>query len=163
MVAGDANGDGLGLFAGNDPVYLPKNAADITLDDPAEWPALDSIIRSQSCVEAQRGHVMRRNSCRAPWLTLLNARVSKRFQFGRGQSLELTADLFNALNFFDSDWGVQRIVAIGQEQGQPQILLLTGYDQINERGTYMLFPPDRRLRDDEATRWRVQLGVRYGF
>lgn len=47
MVAGDANEDGLGLFAGNDPVYLPKNAADITLDDPAEWPALDSIIRSQ--------------------------------------------------------------------------------------------------------------------
>ena len=52
---------------------------------------------------------------------------------------------------------------IGQDQGQPQLLLLSGYDQINERGTYLFFPPDRRLRDDEGTRWRMRLGVRYGF
>ena len=126
MVAGDANGDGLDFFAGNDPVYLPKNATDITLDDPAEWPTLDSIIRSQPCLEAQRGHVMRRNSCRGQWLTMVNARVSKLLGLGGGRSLELTADLFNALNFFDRDWGVQRTVAIGQAQGQPQILVLTG-------------------------------------
>jgi outer membrane receptor protein involved in Fe transport len=163
MVAGDANGDGLNFFFGNDPVYLPRNAADITLDDPAEWPALDSIIRSQPCLEAQRGHIMRRNSCRTQWLTMVNARVSKLVGLGGGRSVELMADLFNALNFFDRDWGVRRTVAIGQEQGQPQLLLLTGYDQAKSRGTYALFPPDRHLRDDEATRWRMQLGVRYGF
>ena len=163
MVAGDANGDGLGLFAGNDPVYLPRTAADITLDDPAEWPALDSVIRSQPCLEAQRGHIMRRNSCRGQWLTLVNARVSKLLELGGGQSIELTADLFNALNFLDRDWGIRRTVAIGQEQGQPQLLSLSGYDQTNERGTYQFLPPDRRLRDDESTRWRMRLGVRYGF
>ena len=53
------------------------------------------------------------------------------------------------------DWGVRRTVAIGQEQGQPQLLLLTGYDQANGRGTYLLIPPDRRLRDDDGTRWRI--------
>jgi outer membrane receptor protein involved in Fe transport len=163
MVAGDANGDGLGLFAGNDPVYLPRTAADITLDDPAEWPALDSIIRGQPCLEAQRGHIMRRNSCRGQWLTVVNARVSKLLGLGGGQSVELTADLFNALNFFDRDWGVRRTVAINQDQGQPLLLSLSGYDQINGRGTYLFRPPDRRLRDDEGTRWRMRLGVRYGF
>jgi hypothetical protein len=70
---------------------------------------------------------------------------------------------FNALNFFDRDWGVRRTVAIGQEQGQPQLLLLTGYDPANGRGTYLLIPPDRRLRDDDGTRWRMRLGARYGF
>ena len=48
---------------------------------------------------------MRRNSCRGGWATLLNAQVSRLFGLGRGQSLELTVDLFNALNFFDRDWG----------------------------------------------------------
>ncbi|HEY8258305.1 MAG TPA: TonB-dependent receptor [Gemmatimonadales bacterium] len=163
MVAGDANGDGLDFFFGNDPVYLPKNAADITLDDPTEWPTLDSLIRSQPCLEAQRGHVMRRNSCRRQWLTLANARVSKLLGLGGGRSVELIADLFNALNFFDRDWGVQRTVAIGQTQGQPQLLLLTGYDPRNGRGTYAVLPPDRHLRDDEATRWRLQLGARCAF
>ena len=94
---------------------------------------------------------------------MVNARVSRLLGLGGGHSLELTADLFNALNFFDRDWGVQRTVATGQEQGQPQMLILTGYDQANQRGSYILFPPDPRLRDDEATRWRIQLGARYGF
>ena len=52
------------LLRGQRPRVPAEDAADITLDDPAEWPALDSMIRSQRCLEAQRGHVMRRNSCR---------------------------------------------------------------------------------------------------
>ena len=93
---------------GNDAVYLPKNAADITLADPEQWASFDTLIRSQPCLNAQRGHVMRRNSCRGGWATLLNAQVSRLFALGRGQSLELTVDLFNALNFFNRNWGVQR-------------------------------------------------------
>lgn len=163
VVAGDANADGLGQFGGNDAVYLPRNAADITLEDAAQWAGLDSLIRSQPCLRSQRGRIMRRNSCRGGWATMLNARGSKLFGLGGGKSLELTADLFNALNFFDHDWGVQRTVALEQAQGQPAILLLTGYDQANQRGVYDFLPPDRHVRDDEATRWRIQLGARYAF
>ena len=35
-VSGDVNADGLDV---NDAVYLPKNAEDITLADPGQWPA----------------------------------------------------------------------------------------------------------------------------
>ena len=129
---------------------------------PEQWASFDTLIRSQPCLDAQRGHVMRRNSCRGGWATLLNAQVSRLFALGRGQSLELTIDLFNALNFFDRDWGVQRTFLL-DPQTQPQILELIGYDQANQRGIYNFFPPDRKARDDDATRWRMQLGARYAF
>jgi hypothetical protein len=158
-VFGDANADGLSL---NDAVYLPRSGADITLADPEQWAGFDSLIRSQPCLSAQRGHVMRRNSCRGGWATLLNARVSRLLGLGRGQSLELTLDLFNALNFFDRDWGVQRTFLL-DPQSQPQILELIGYDQARERGIYNFFAPDRKARDDEATRWRMQFGAKYAF
>jgi outer membrane receptor protein involved in Fe transport len=158
-VFGDANADGLSL---NDAVYLPRSGADITLADPEQWAGFDSLIRSQPCLSAQRGHVMRRNSCRGGWATLLNARVSRLLGLGRGQSLELTLDLFNALNFFDRDWGVQRTFLL-DPQSQPQILELVGYDQARLRGIYNFFAPDRKARDDEATRWRMQFGAKYAF
>ena len=105
--------------------------------------------------------MMRRNSCRGHWATLLNARVSRPFALGHGQSLELIADVFNLLNLFDRDWGVQRTVA--SFQGDAEVLLLVGYDQANQRGIYQFFQPDLRVRDDGATRWRMQLGARYSF
>jgi hypothetical protein len=158
-VAGDVNADGLDV---NDAVYLPKDAADVSLVDPEQWASFDTLIRSQPCLAEQRGHVMRRNSCRGGWATLLDARVSRLLGLGRGQSVELTMDLFNALNFFDRDWGIQRTFALFPQM-QPQILERTGYDQAKQRGIYNFLPPDRRARDNEATRWRMQLGARYAF
>jgi hypothetical protein len=140
-VSGDVNADGFGL---NDAVYVPKSAADITLADPKQWAGFDKLIRSQPCLKAQRGHVMHRNSCRGGWATQLDARVSQTLGLGRGQSLELTMDLFNALNFFDRDWGIQRTFAL-QPQTQPVILeLAPGYDQANQRVIYNFLPVDRR-------------------
>jgi hypothetical protein len=162
LIRGDANADGLELIGvGNDIMYLPRDAADITLSDPAQWAGLDSVIRAQTCLSSQRGRIMRRNSCRGHWTTLLNARLSRPFGLGNGQSVELMADLFNALNLFDRSWGVQRTVA--SFQGDPEILELIGYDQANGRGIYNVFPVDRNVRDDGATRWRMQLGARFVF
>jgi hypothetical protein len=162
MADGDANADGLELIGlGNDIMYVPRNAGDITLQDPAQWAALDHVIRSQPCLSTQRGRVMRRNSCRGNWTTVMNARVSRPFGLWHGQSVELMVDLFNVLNLVDSDWGVQRTFA--SFLGDPLMLGLRGYDQANQRGIYEFYGVDRRSRDEEATRWRMQLGARYAF
>jgi hypothetical protein len=144
-------------YAGNDIVYVPTDAADITLADPAQYPNLDRLIRSEPCLRDQRGRLMRRNSCRDHWNTEVNARVSKMVPTGRGQSIELIADLFNALNLFDSDWGVRQFVS------NTELLELVGYDLPNGRGVYNVLPVDRKMVDTEATRWRVQVGARYSF
>jgi hypothetical protein len=153
LVDGDPNADANGF---NDIVYVPRDASDITLKDPTQWAALDRYIRAESCLQEQRGRIMRRNSCREYWQTLLNARVSKEFSTLRGQSVELIADLFNVLSFLDRDWGVQR-------RHSGDLLRLVGYDQVNARGIYEVQRVDREVRDNEATRWRVQLGARYTF
>jgi hypothetical protein len=162
MVRGDANADGLELIdIGNDIMYVPKDAADITLEDPSQWPGLDSLIRSQKCLRSQRGRILRRNSCRGHWTTLLNARLSKAFGTGGGHSVELITDVFNVLNLLDRDWGVQR--STPSFLGDPEVIELVGYDQANQRGVYNAPPFDHDLRDDGATRWRMQLGARYTF
>lgn len=162
MIHGDANADGLELRdIGNDIIYVPKDSADITLDDPGQWPGLDSLIRAQACLSSQRGRIMRRNSCRGGWTTLLNARFSKVFPVRQGHSIELISDVFNVLNLFDRNWGVQRTTP--SFLGDPEVIELVGYDQANQRGMYDAPPIDRRVRDDGATRWRMQLGARYTF
>ena len=162
IIDGDANADGLQLAGiNNDIVYVPRDAEDITLANPDEWPALDSLIRSQRCLNAQRGRLMRRNSCRGSWTTLLNARVSKMFGTGGGHTVELISDVFNVLNLLDKDWGVRR--EAGSILGDVTMLSLVGYDHPNERGVYVVLPVNRRARDVEATRWRMQLGARYTF
>jgi hypothetical protein len=159
-VEGDANADGITAFGGlqlNDPVYVPRDAADITLADPGQWASLVRYIYTHSCLREQRGRLLRRNSCRNPWVSVMNARVSKVFPTVRGQSVELIADLFNVLNFLDGDWAVRRST-LGTA-----ILRLVGYDAVNQRGIYVFQTRDANRRDLEATRWRMQLGVRYTF
>ena len=112
IVLGDANGDGIdNLFDhthDNDPVYVPKDAGDITLANPADYPALERIIRREPCLRRQRGRLLERNSCRQPWVTSLDARLTKVLPTAHGQSLELSADVFNLLNLLDRDWGLAR-------------------------------------------------------
>jgi hypothetical protein len=162
-VSGDANADGAMAFSKptyNDPVYVPRDQADISLEDPAEWAALNRYIERHGCLRRQRGQLLRRNSCRNPWVSLMNARLSKVIPTSHGQSIELIVDLFNVLNFLDRDWGVRRGADLGFP---PAILRLVGYDQANQRGIYRFDIKDTNLRDNEATRWRLQLGTRYTF
>ena len=145
---------------GNDAVYVPKDASDISLINPADWDSLDRIIRADPCLKTQRGKIMRRNSCQNYWTTIVNARLSRPMALGHGQVLELMADIFNLPNMLFNGWGVHRV---GTFNGDFYLLELKGYDQVHQRGIYGVIPTDRTIRDDEATRWRVQLGARYTF
>ena len=161
---GDPNADGFSLpgIVSNDVVYVPKDAGDITLADSAAFPALDRLIRSQPCLRSQRGRLMKRNSCRDPWVHETSARMSKRFRLSDRRSFEVTADLFNVLSFLDSDWGRARQTPhLGS--GNVELINLVGYDAHNARGVYELLSPSVREVDVEASRWRLQLGATVSF
>jgi hypothetical protein len=160
-VGGDANADGFwagGSDPANDVVYVPKDAADITLRDPKQYAKLDRLIRDDPCLRSQRGRLLERNSCHDPWVHQTQARVAKRFSLRSGQEFELTADLLNLLNFLDSDWGLVR-----HTQGV-SLLSLEGYDAENGRGVYDVDLGATGLQVDvEASRWRMQLGATLTF
>ena len=158
VLGNDANADGFWPFAvSNDVVYVPREAGDITLADPADFAALDRLIRDEPCLRNQRGRLLERNSCRNPWVHETQARLSKRFRLSDRRVLEVTTDLFNVLNFVDGDWGLVRQTIADFGNAVP-LMELVGYDAAKERGVYQLIPVYRRQIDVEASRWRLQLG-----
>jgi len=110
----DINGDGVG---GNDPIYVPRNAA-----DPAEFRigtgagtnfaldasvarAFERFIELQPCLDSQRGSIMKRNSCQAPMIKRMDFSVRQSVTTIRGQDLTLQWDVFNFLNLMNHRWG----------------------------------------------------------
>ncbi|PYP77778.1 MAG: hypothetical protein DMD25_08365 [Gemmatimonadetes bacterium] len=93
---------------------------------------------------------------------MLNARLTKAFRTVSSHSLELTADVYNVLNLLDRRWGQSRFTA-----GNPptlSILQLAGYDAGAGRGVYQVPPlPKLRQAADLASRWQMELSVRYVF
>ena len=159
VVNGDINADG---FSGNDAVYVPINAADITLANPAQFATLDNFINNEPCLRNNRGHILPRNSCRNPWQNLLSARIAKTFGTLHGQSIEVTADMLNVLNFLNSSWGLIKVTGLNEETN---LIRLTGYDAINGRGIYALNLPIKNqvTLNSLGSRWVFQLGARYAF
>jgi hypothetical protein len=151
----DVNGDGVG---GNDPVYVPRNASDISLLNASDWTTLDTYIKSESCLEKNRGHILTRNDCYNPWLNILNARFTKVLPTTNGQRVELSADVFNLLHLINHDWGVLRETSVFEEQN---LLNTAGWDAVNQRFVYRLAVPQRARPTTQQ--WRVQVSLKYIF
>jgi len=104
---------------------------------------------------------------------------------GTFHKLSLVADVINVLNLVNSDWGVVKAASFYETQ---TLLQLRSYDAANDRGTYSYSGPDvlGPLEDYQAgtiteaearqeiernvfsasslaSRWRLQLGLRYDF
>lgn len=174
MVEGDANADGIGgvpLF--NDPIYVPRDRADIAIDGngdttgvgtPAQqdsvYGLIDALIAAESCLREQRGQVLRRNSCRNPWFGTVNLRLAKAIPTRAGQSLELAVDVYNLLNLLNSQWGQYRRTI---PDPWVQTLLLRSYDEATGRGVYDWVFRGLNSIEDLASRWQMELSVRYVF
>ena len=172
-VNGDANADGMGVSLRQDPVYVPRDRADITMDgnggaagigtaaeQDSRYALLDSFIQAVPCLRAQRARILARNSCRNAWFGALSARVTKAFPTIQGQSLEVSADVYNVLNLINPQWGLSRYdgLTFGTD-----LLVLRGYDTANSRGIYEFVSPPRNQIEDLASRWQMELSVRYVF
>ena len=140
-VDGDVNGDG----ARNDPAFVfhPDETA-----DPALAAQLAGLLdgapdRVRGCLGGQRGRVARRNSCRGPWTSALDARAD--LQVGRGEvqrRLRLSVTTSNALSLVDRvvhgregarGWGASGWV-------DPVLLRVRGFDPATGAYRYEVNP-----------------------
>ncbi len=170
MVNGDANADGIN---GNDIPFIPADAGEITLRDPSQFAALDQFIESQDCLREARGGLLERNACRNPWQNYLNARLTGVIPSVAGQSLELSLDLFNILNFMDRDWGLYQQVS--EFEAGPRFLNAVDFDAANNRPVYTFAAPtiiETTIFGENPSgaqggvnrsRWTMQLGAKYRF
>lgn len=115
VVNADINGDG---FAGNDPVYVPKNALDPNeirvgtgtsntnfVVSQAEAQILEDFIKAQPCLDKQRGQIMKRNSCQGPFQQRMDVSVRQTIPEIAGQRLTVQLDIFNFANLVNKNWG----------------------------------------------------------
>jgi len=152
---GSFNGDG--FFFSNDLFYVPSGPEEVNLSQ-ADWAELDSFIRSQPCLDSHRGSVAPRNCADGPWSSTLDLRLAQQVPVGFG-NLEVTLDLLNLANLFDQDSGLVEFVNFGT-------YTVADYN-VNGQGeaVYELGDLDEDVfqLDNERSRWRAKLGLRWTF
>jgi hypothetical protein len=163
---GDLNADGTGA---NDPVYVPRDVSDTsemlfagtTSDVAAQRSAFDAFIRARPCLREQRGQILSRNSCRAPWVHTTNVAIRQSLPSVRGHTLSVELQIFNALNLLNRGWGLY--------QEEPFTALLTHVRQtagaVGESQPIFRFTPSTTAfsaRNAESN-YQMQLAGRYSF
>jgi hypothetical protein len=131
--------------------------------------ALDNLIEQLPCARSQRGHIMKRNSCRNPSVKRLDGRIAKSFGEKGARRIEVSADVFNIPNLLSHRWGIIRESTSREDL---QLLPVAGWDAAHNRPKYFvptvgktdipLFPSINKALVD-ASRWSIQLGARYDF
>ncbi len=175
---GDLNGDGI---SGNDLIYIPKDAADISLIDlknsagvvtssaAEQWTALDAFINQDDYLSKHRGEVMKRNGGLFPWFNKLDVRVAvdvfNKLGLKQTSKLQFTCDILNFGNMLSSNFGVLKtlrtqnlIQFAGYQKDAAGVATLKPNYTFNKAFT-QTFLVDTGL----TSRWQMQLGLRYIF
>jgi len=167
--SGDQNADG---SASNDPIYVPKN-----VNDPNEIrfngataatqaAAFDNFIKSQPCLDNQRGSIMTRNSCRFPWTQELDLSVRQSLQTLHAENIIVQVDVFNFLNLLNQRWGSQNFAA---NTNDPQPLsrnsFTGGTTLVGGAQGVFTFNPNFSLWNTQnvTSNYRLQAQIKYTF
>ena len=169
---GDLNADGA---VGNDPIYLPRTALDTAeiqfagspTEVAAQQAAFDRFIDGEACLRRQRGRIMARNSCRAPWSNLTNLALRQTLPRMRGQSVALELQVFNVLNLLNDRWGRVHVPALAMPGTTSQLAVLSQIGATAAPYTQPIYRFDPTLRryssENLDSYYQVQLAARYNF
>ncbi len=172
---GDINRDGA---PNNDLIYIPRNQAESNLADikdgagvvtnsaTNQWNQLDAFISSDKYLSKRRGQYAERNGARTPWNNQLDMKISHSVFVGKkekGQSINISLDVFNLSNLISKTWGRQYYV--------PNVLN-SGYQLVTVARANTATPPELNFNSITTTPWQYdpilsrtqgQLSLRYNF
>lgn len=166
-VNGDLNNDG---FNGNDLIYIPGSNDEILLGaisggayvpNAQMYTDLFAFIDNDEYLSENKGKMSERNGARAPWNDVLDVRVAQAFSTSIGQ-FQLSLDILNFMNLLNPDWGWFDTTP----QDTYNLLTLRGPDPVTKRPVYSFTKPATNTATsplDLASRWQMQLGLRYSF
>ncbi len=169
--SGDLNGDGVSfndrpfIFKPEDlPVAVPASLsgadADAYVTDQRDRYA--GYLASHECISKYEGQIIPRNTCLQPWFNRLDLSVRNRINTRRGQSVEISVDLFNVLNGLSSKWGRYRAVTAASRD----LVSPSSFDPSTGKILYTVpsgFGVSRTLGTNLLLQFSAQLGVRYTF
>jgi hypothetical protein len=157
VINGDVNGDGT---LTNDLAFVfdpsdPSTPADIAaamrrvLDNPNN--------RARDFIRENLGRIAPRNGGWSPFRGRTDIRVARDIRTLRGQSIELTMDLFNIENLLNKKWGGEYNLG-----GAQQLVAVSGFNQTTRRYTYRV-NENVGTAVKSGTPYQFQLGARYRF
>ncbi len=163
----DANGD---AASGNDLVYVPASMDEVIMvdyrgnvlaDQNAAWNDLNTYINEDPGLSDYRGKIVPRNSSREPWNHSLDARLAQDIPIPglKDNRLQLTLDIVNVLNLFNSEWG--KLQYVSNQNDVPWTL--TGIDAVTGKQKVNFAPRSHYVLSQIGSRWQMQFGLRYSF
>ncbi len=175
VVNGDLNGDG---NSSTDLMYIPRNASEMNFEQytdnnivysvAQQEEAFEQFINNSSYLKNHRGEYAERNAALTPWYNKLDVRFMQDFYIETGKNktkhtLQFTADILNAANLINKNWGIQQRYIINNPlafrsingDGEPVYRM----KQINDK----LVTDQFEKNISTASTWSMQLGLRYSF
>ena len=156
----DVNGDNRGL---NNLLYIPASPTELQFTG-GTYQDFINFINADECLAQYIGEIIPRNACRAPWTNTLDFRVNLQLPYRRVKG-EITLDVLNLINLFDSGSGLQEYMSFGQLSLFQPINTVTATSPLQGYNITAITAPtfQRFLRDDLRSRWQMQLGARLRF
>ena len=120
--------------------------------------AFTDFINSNEYLLSRKGNFTERNGGRTPWSTTLDAKLIHNISLGKNV-LQLTADIFNLTNLLNNDWGQTYFVSNSFNSTSS-----VGLAKVSGE-TFLFTKPTQKpyTVDQIASKWQVQLGVRFSF
>ncbi|MEM1216340.1 MAG: carboxypeptidase regulatory-like domain-containing protein [Bacteroidota bacterium] len=159
--SGDINNDGSGL---NDLIYIPTTNELQTMNftgdaaaQAAQRTALEAYIQQDEYLSENRGAYAEKYDILSPWFGRWDVRVLQDYMLSNGNAIQFSMDLLNAGNLINSKWGIRQFptntqpIGVSVENNTPTFSFDTNLTEI--------FTDDFSL----ASRWQLQLGLRYIF
>ncbi len=165
----DVNGDVRGT---NDLLYIPASPDEFIYRNgtaTATYQDFIGLIAADDCLAEYIGTIIPRNACRAPWTNTFDGRVAVQLPFKRVRA-EVTLDMLNLINLFDSEKGLYEYMSFGQlslytpVSSANNTTVTATQPLIGYNLSSIMAPTFRKfLRDDLRSRWQMQLGGRIRF
>jgi hypothetical protein len=131
--------------------------------DPALAAAMQTVLDNPNNLAADYlrenlGSIAGRSAVRNPFVTQIDLRYAQKLPSVRGQSAELTIDVFNFASMINHGWGGQRVVPAANQT----LLRTAGFDAASQNYRYTV---NQNFGQSvlAGNRYQVQAGVRYNF
>ncbi len=150
-------------------IYVPASQSDVILVDDGDrtaaqqWTELDQFISDDKYLSERRGQYAEKNMSRTPFENTIDFRILQDFFVTVGKNkhqFQLSYDILNLGNLVNKNWGRKFNTSFGNYE-------LLNFEGFQEDGTTPTFTFDSTDEPyfiaDFASRWKMNVGVRYIF
>jgi outer membrane receptor for ferrienterochelin and colicin len=148
---------------GNDPIYVPAGPNDVILAGGLTWDQVDAFLRSDDCLNSQRGQIYDRNSCSSPYVRQLDLHYGLGFDIA-GTEIEVTADVLNLMNLIDEDEGLYYTTPFNAYNVfRATVDPATNKYRYEPGFTNAVRPGAQYSLHNDRSRWQARLGLKVSF